>query len=67
MLPFYVEILEYVDSAGRSPYAIWFDSLNPQAAAKVAIAITRMSQGNLSNAKGLLAGVFEYKIDFGPG
>lgn len=67
MLPSDVEILEYVDSTGRNPYAIWFDSLNPQAAAKVAIAITRMSQGNLSNAKGLLAGVFEYKIDFGPG
>lgn len=62
-----MHVLEYVDSSGRSPYATWFNSLNPQAAAKVAIAVTRMSQGNLSNVKGLLSGVFEYKIDFGPG
>ena len=35
------------------------------AAAKVTIALTRMEQGNLSNAKG--TGVHEYKFDFGPG
>ena len=37
------------------------------AAAKVTIALTRMEQGNFSNAKGVGAGVYEYKIDFGPG
>lgn len=26
-----------------------------------------MEQGNLSNAKGVGSGVFEYRIDFGPG
>jgi putative addiction module killer protein len=26
-----------------------------------------MEQGNLSNVKGVGGGVFEYKIDFGPG
>ena len=26
-----------------------------------------MEQGNLSNAKGVGAGLFEYRIDFGPG
>lgn len=26
-----------------------------------------MEQGNLSNVKGVGSGVFEYKIDFGPG
>ena len=26
-----------------------------------------MEQGNFSNAKGVGAGVYEYKIDFGPG
>lgn len=36
------------------------------AAAKVTIALARMEQGNLSNAKGVGAGVHEYKIDFGP-
>ncbi|ADE16975.1 addiction module killer protein (plasmid) [Nitrosococcus halophilus Nc 4] len=62
-----IEIREYIDAQGRSPYAKWFDKLNAQAAAKVATALIRMAQGNLSNVKGVGAGVFEYRIDFGPG
>ena len=62
-----IVVREYVDENGTSPYAKWFDSLNAPAAAKVAIAITRMAQGNLSNIKGIGAGVHEYRIDFGPG
>jgi putative addiction module killer protein len=68
MLPFNpVEIVEYLESDGRSPYAQWFDSLNAPAAAKVAVALVRVSQGNLSNVKGVGGGVQEYRIDFGPG
>lgn len=37
------------------------------AAAKVTTAITRMSLGNFSNAKGVAEGVLEYRIDYGPG
>jgi putative addiction module killer protein len=33
----------------------------------VTIALTRMELGNFSQTKGVGAGVFEYKIDFGPG
>lgn len=62
-----VEVLEYLQPDGRSPYAKWFDDLNPQAAAKVAIAVARMSQGNFSNVKSVGSGVHEYRIDFGPG
>jgi putative addiction module killer protein len=46
-----VGVLEYLNRDGRSPYAQWFTTLNPQAAAKVAIAVTQMSQGNLSNSR----------------
>ena len=31
------------------------------------MAITRIAQGNLSNAKSVGAGLQEYRIDFGPG
>jgi len=62
-----VEVREYLFQDGTSPYAKWFDELNAQAAAKVATAIARMAQGNFSNAKGVGAGVHEYRIDFGPG
>lgn len=34
---------------------------------KVTTAITRMSLGNFSNAKGVGEGVLEYRIDYGPG
>jgi putative addiction module killer protein len=62
-----VEVLEYLDRNGRSPYAAWFDSLNAPAAARVAVALAGLEQGNLSNVKGVGAGVYEYRIDFGPG
>ena len=62
-----IEVREYVDGDGRSPYAKWFDRLGAQAAAKVATALVRMEQGNLSNTKSVGAGVFECRIHFGPG
>ena len=62
-----IEIREYIATQGRSPYARWFDGLNARAAAKVATALVRMEQGNLSSAKGVGAGVSEYRIELGPG
>jgi putative addiction module killer protein len=62
-----VVVREYLDSSGRSPFARWFDGLNATAAAKVMTALTRIEAGNFSNVKGVGAGVFECRIDFGPG
>lgn len=62
-----VEIREFLDAADRSPFARWFESLNAEAAARVTIALTRLGQSNFSNAKGVGAGVYEFKIGFGPG
>lgn len=56
-----------MDEKGNSPYAKWFDSLDAHAAAKVTIAAYRLEQGNFSNVKGIGEGVFENRIDFGPG
>ena len=68
MLPLVVlDVLEYLDAAGRSPVKRLFDRLDANASAKVTFAITGMIQGNLSNAKAVGGGVFEFKIDFGPG
>jgi putative addiction module killer protein len=63
-MPFQVE--EYVREDGSVPYRRWFDSLDPQAAARVATAVYRIEQGNLSNVK-WFAGIGEYVIDWGPG
>ena len=62
-----IDVREYNDRHGRSPYAVWFDRLNAQAAAKVTTALTRLAQGNTSNVKSVGSGVYECRIDFGPG
>jgi putative addiction module killer protein len=60
-------IVHYVTEDGLSPFERWFARLNATAAAKVAVALYRLEQGNLSNAKSVGKGVFEYRINFGPG
>jgi len=40
---------------------------DPTAGAKVTAALYRLRHGNFSNVEGVGAGVYEYKIDFGPG
>jgi putative addiction module killer protein len=62
-----LDVREYVDTAGRSPFTKWLRALNVHAAAKVAAALERVADGNLSNVKAVGNGVLEYKIDFGPG
>jgi putative addiction module killer protein len=62
-----IEIREYLDPYDRSPYGRWFERLNAPAAAKVATALYRLEQGNFSNVKGVGGGVFEQRINFGPG
>ena len=62
-----MDLREFADAEGNSPFARWFDRLDAQAAAKVAVALTRLANGNISNVKGVGAGVHEYRIDFGPG
>jgi putative component of toxin-antitoxin plasmid stabilization module len=61
--PNLVEVLEYLEPDGYSPYAEWFNSLNPPAAAKVAVALTPLARGNFSNVKSVGGGVHEYRID----
>lgn len=62
-----IRVAEYLDRAGRSPFRRWFDELDATAAAKVTTALFRLGQGNFSNVEGVGSGVFEYRIDFGPG
>ena len=62
-----IEIGEFVDARGRSPFGRWVSGLDGHATARVATALYRMEMGNLSNAKGVGGGVFEYRIDFGAG
>ena len=62
-----VELIEYLDPEGRSPFGRWFDKLNNPAAARITIALARIEQGHLTNVKSVGGGVQELRIDRGPG
>jgi putative addiction module killer protein len=60
------EIKEFIET-GNSPFADWFDSLDAVTAARVDKYIRRLEAGNFGAAKSLEEGVFELRLDFGPG
>lgn len=61
-----MRVQEYVRADGSTPFGKWFTRLDAQAAAKVAVAIARLEQGNTSNIK-WFKGLGEYRINWGPG
>jgi len=62
-----IEVREYQDRSGRSPFREWFDGLNAEAARKVTTVLYRVGLGNFSNVKGVGSSIYECRIDFGPG
>jgi len=62
-----VEIEEYLDADGSSPFGVWFDKLDSQAALKVATYLARIETGNTSQLKALGGGISECRINWGPG
>ena len=62
-----IEIREYLDDRGRSPFGRWFDGLDASAANKVRTALARMETGSLSSVRAVGGGVLEHRIHFGPG
>lgn len=61
------ELQYYLRENGESPFEEWFANLDFQSAAKVTTSLVRLEQGNVSNVKSVGAGVFELKINWGPG
>ena len=62
-----IELLEYRDERGRSPFGRWLTRLDRYAAARIAIALERMAEGNFGDVKSVGEGVLERLITFGPG
>ncbi len=62
-----IEIRQYVDRLGRNRFERWFENLDGTTRARIAIALERLEEGNFSAAKGIGAGVFELRLNFGPG
>jgi len=60
------ELREYTE-AGRSPFAEWFNDLDAVTADRVDRCLRRLEAGNFGAVKPLREGVFELRLDFGPG
>jgi putative addiction module killer protein len=62
------EIRRYITSDGKIPFAEWLDSLlDKKAKGKIKERLKRVSLGNLGDCKSVGEGVFELRIDYGPG
>ena len=62
-----IELRYYLSINAKSPFEDWFNGLETADAAKVAVALARMEQGNFSNVKPVGEAVLECRIDWGPG
>lgn len=62
-----IEIRQYVDRQGHNPFENWFLNLDQTARARITVALERVRFGNFSAVKGVGAGVFEFRLSFGPG
>ena len=62
------EIQNYLTADGRSPFQEWLDSLkNLNAKVKIEKRLERVASGNLGDYRSVGAGVYEFKLDYGPG
>ncbi len=63
-----MEIFRYVDPFGREVFTEWFDGLrDKRTRAKIAVRLARLIAGNFGDCKPLRDGVWELRIDWGPG
>ena len=62
------EILHYLTQDEHDPYQDWLISLaDRQAKSRVMVRVERLRGGGLGDCKPLRAGVWELRIDWGPG
>jgi putative addiction module killer protein len=62
-----LNVREYLDEDGGSPFGEWLARLDAMVAAKITVALVRIEQGNLCNVKGVGKGVLECRLDQGAG
>jgi putative addiction module killer protein len=63
-----VTIRHYLTASGQNPFGEWLDSLrDAKAEARIAARIARLAAGNFGDCKPLRDGVWELRIDWGPG
>ncbi|MBE9225028.1 type II toxin-antitoxin system RelE/ParE family toxin [Phormidium sp. LEGE 05292] len=62
------EIQNYVKADNSSPFEDWYNSLRDNKAKnRIQLRLDRIQQGNLGDYRSVGEGVFEFRIDYGPG
>lgn len=62
------EVDDYQNADGKDPYFGWLNGLNDRIAkARIAVRVQRMAAGNFGDCKPIQDGVWELRIDHGPG
>src|SRR5205807_654552 len=62
------EVVAYQTREGGVPFEDWLQKLNDQnAVARILARLARVRLGNLGDYKSLGEGVFELRVDYGPG
>ena len=63
-----MEIRHYLSGAGKDVFDDWLTQLaDARAQAKIAARINRLAAGNFGDNKSLRRGLYELRIDWGPG
>ncbi len=68
MVVFPFEIEYYITREGKKPFKAWLESLRDVTArAKIRIRLDRARLGNLGDYRSVGMGVYEFRVDYGPG
>jgi putative addiction module killer protein len=63
-----MEVLHFVNESGCDMVRQWLDELHDaRAAARIVMRMDRLANGNFGDCKPLRDGVWELRIDYGPG
>jgi putative addiction module killer protein len=64
-----LKIVIYCTATGKEPYSAWEDNLDKATRATIKTRLDRIRTGNLGDAKIIKngAGVWEMRVDYGPG
>ncbi len=63
-----IEIRRYVTRSGDDPFGHWLDRLGDRRArAKILVRIDRLAAGNAGDCKSIGRGLYELRVDWGPG
>ncbi|CAN5461918.1 type II toxin-antitoxin system RelE/ParE family toxin [soil metagenome] len=63
-----IDVVRYVNSSGKAIVSEWLASLpDDRTRAKIVARFSRLTAGNFGDCKALRDGVFELRIDWGPG